>query len=62
MQMAKTMKLDKKVVDDVLGGPEAWKNVDQTSGTLPHRAVAASHGHVVLTLHVSTSSMPEVCP
>lgn len=60
--MAKTMKLDKKVVDDVLGGPEAWKNVDQTSGTLPHRAVAASHGHVVLTLHVSTSSMPEVCP
>ena len=24
--------LERKVVDDVLGGPDAWKNADQTEG------------------------------
>jgi hypothetical protein len=30
--MTKHAKLDKKEVDDVLGGEEAWKNVQKTDG------------------------------
>lgn len=30
------VKLKKKVVDDVLGGEDAWKNVDRTSASCPY--------------------------
>ena len=30
------MQLDRKAVDDVLGGKEAWKDVDQTDATCPN--------------------------
>lgn len=29
------MYLEQKEVDDVLGGPDAWKGVDQTDATCP---------------------------
>lgn len=32
LQITKTAKLTKKQVDDVLGGEEAWKNVQKTDG------------------------------
>ena len=32
--MVTSMKLKEKEVDDVLGGAEAWENVDQTDGEL----------------------------
>lgn len=38
--MAKSTTLAKKDVDDVLGGEEAWKNVDQTDTRCPK----CSHG------------------
>ena len=28
----KTVPLERKQVDDILGGADAWKNVDQTEG------------------------------
>jgi len=31
-KMKKTTELERKQVDDVLGGDDAWKNVDQTQG------------------------------
>ncbi len=31
-QISKHAKLDRKPVDDVLGGEEAWKNVQKTDG------------------------------
>jgi hypothetical protein len=34
-QITKYAKLEKKAVDDVLGGAEAWKNVQKTDGTAP---------------------------
>lgn len=34
MQITKHAKLEKKQVDDVLGGEEAWKNVQKTDGEL----------------------------
>jgi DNA-directed RNA polymerase III subunit RPC11 len=36
----KVVPLQRKKVDDVLGGEDAWKNVDQTEATCP----ACSHG------------------
>lgn len=33
--MAWTIELPKKQVDDVLGGDEAWENVDQTQARCP---------------------------
>jgi hypothetical protein len=32
VQVSKKLKLKKKEVDDVLGGEDAWKNVERTSG------------------------------
>ena len=32
MQVSKSAPLATKEVDDVLGGKDAWKNVDQTTG------------------------------
>eukprot|EP01138_Halocafeteria_seosinensis_P008702 gb/GECG01008895.1/.p1 GENE.gb/GECG01008895.1/~~gb/GECG01008895.1/.p1 ORF type:complete len:106 (+),score=5.76 gb/GECG01008895.1/:1-318(+) len=41
-RIMKTIPLDRKQVDDILGGADAWKNVDQTDATCPscsyHRA------------------------
>lgn len=34
LQISKHAKLEKKPVDDVLGGEEAWKNVQKTDGEL----------------------------
>lgn len=34
LQITKHAKLEKKEVDDVLGGEEAWKNVQKTDGRL----------------------------
>lgn len=34
LQVSKSAPLATKDVDDVLGGKDAWKNVDQTSGAL----------------------------
>lgn len=33
-KVEKKVPLQRKQVDDVLGGDEAWENVDQTEGTL----------------------------
>lgn len=38
--ITKKLPLTRKKVDDVLGGDDAWKNVDQTEATCP----ACSHG------------------
>lgn len=35
MQISNKLKLKKKEVDDVLGGEDAWKNVDRTQGKFP---------------------------
>lgn len=35
-KVEKKVPLQRKQVDDVLGGDEAWENVDQTEGTLTH--------------------------
>lgn len=32
VQISKKLNLKKKEVDDVLGGEDAWKNVDRTQG------------------------------
>jgi DNA-directed RNA polymerase III subunit RPC11 len=32
-KITKKLTLESKVMDDVLGGSEAWENVDQTEGT-----------------------------
>ncbi|KAJ7565184.1 hypothetical protein O6H91_02G051800 [Diphasiastrum complanatum] len=40
-QISKKMPLAKKEVDDVLGGEEAWKNVDRTQVTCPR----CTYGH-----------------
>jgi len=32
LQVSKKLKLKNKEVDDVLGGDDAWKNVDRTPG------------------------------
>lgn len=34
-QMSKHAKLEKKAIDDVLGGEEEWKNVAKTDATCP---------------------------
>ena len=34
--------LERKVVDDVLGGPDAWKNADQTEGARALPATSTS--------------------
>ena len=34
-KISRKIKLDRKVIDDVLGGEEAWKNVDSTEGLKP---------------------------
>eukprot|EP00947_MAST-08B_sp_MAST-8B-sp1_P002314 g2314.t1 len=35
-KLSRNMKLDRKAVDDVLGGEAAWENVDQTDTVCPH--------------------------
>jgi DNA-directed RNA polymerase III subunit RPC11 len=35
-QYSKQVKLKRKVVDDVLGGADAWENVDRTEARCPH--------------------------
>ena len=42
MQISRDAQLRKKEVDDVLGGSDAWKNVQTTTGTQNVRAL--SHG------------------
>ena len=48
--------LERKVVDDVLGGPDAWKNADQTDGacSLPARHLVPPpcrpHAHLASVL------------
>jgi hypothetical protein len=37
VQVSKHLKLAKKQVDDVLGGEEAWKNVQKTEGKAPRQ-------------------------
>ena len=32
VQIVNSVKLERKEVDDVLGGPDAWKNVQKTDG------------------------------
>ena len=39
-KVAKTMHLDRKEVDDVLGGKEAWKDVDQIEALCPINSCA----------------------
>jgi hypothetical protein len=54
MQVSKHAKLAKKQVDDVLGGNEAWKNVQKTEGkqALPAAAAAAAaQQHEDLNMH-----------
>jgi hypothetical protein len=41
-QVYMEVKTEHKAVDDVLGGPEAWKNADQTDGEC---AIFGSHWH-----------------
>jgi hypothetical protein len=43
-QVSKHAKLAKKQVDDVLGGDEAWKNVQKTDGKLAVLPAAAIAG------------------
>lgn len=40
-----THKLQRKKVDDILGGPESWRNAEQTAGTLssPPYSVILTH-------------------
>ena len=33
---SKEVKLKRKIVDDVLGGADAWENVDRTEARCPH--------------------------
>jgi len=44
--------LERKVVDDVLGGPDAWKNADQTEGAraLPATTTSCHHHRAHLRL------------
>jgi len=44
--------LKRKVLDDVLGGADAWKNVDQTEGT------SGGHKH---TIHYQTDIHTDRC-
>ncbi|KAG0566966.1 hypothetical protein M758_7G094000 [Ceratodon purpureus] len=42
-KVSKKLKLKKKEVDDVLGGEDAWKNVDRTSVTCPNCAYGQAY-------------------
>ena len=45
--------LEHKTVDDVLGGPEAWKNADQSDGACVRPSASqSSHSANPLTAHV----------
>jgi hypothetical protein len=46
MQICREAQLKKKEVDDVLGGSEAWKNVQTTTGK----------DHAALLMHVKSVS------
>jgi transposase-like protein len=48
--------LERKVVDDVLGGPDAWKNADQTEGARALPATTTScHRHCARPSSLSLS-------
>ena len=49
--------LERKVVDDVLGGPDAWKNADQTEGARALPATSTS----CLPPPPCTSQAPSAC-
>ena len=49
--------LERKVVDDVLGGPDAWKNADQTEGARALPATTTS----CLPPPPCTSQAPSAC-
>jgi hypothetical protein len=67
LQITKHAKLEKKEVDDVLGGEEAWKNVQKTDGRLRsccevrimavQRAYAAAGMKSLLLMLMSSSSL-----
>lgn len=43
-QVTSRMYLERKQVDDVMGGEDSWKNVDSTDGTLAfHLLTPISH-------------------
>jgi hypothetical protein len=54
VQISKSAKLERKQVDDVLGGEEAWKNVAKTESELVlwhgHHMPTAQHAHCKLIL------------
>ena len=58
--------LERKVVDDVLGGPAAWKNADQTEGaralaatTACHRSACLSFPHPACHRHRARLRLPQ---
>ena len=50
--------LERKVVDDVLGGPDAWKNADQTEGARALAATTACHRSACLSFPHPASVPP----
>ena len=53
-KLSRKIKLNRKQVDDVLGGDEAWDNVDQSDALCPHCA----HGKAYY-MQVQTRSADE---
>jgi DNA-directed RNA polymerase III subunit RPC11 len=64
--IAQRMYLKRKEVDDVLGGADAWKNVDQTEGQQTpqthRRAWSTSHRGASCRLYSRTASAPSIRP
>ena len=59
LQVAKCAPLATKEVDDVLGGKDAWKNVDQTTGACAWRFVGAQFACTTM-LALGRSNMPSL--
>ena len=63
MQISREAQLRKKEVDDVLGGSDAWKNVQTTTGTQHvhaplHRLLRAVLSRILLCFTLAGSVIP----
>ena len=63
VQISKHAKLDRKEVDDVLGGEEAWKNAQKTDGrrACGYFSRSTSHGAGMGVESTETSNQQQRC-